>query len=110
MNSSSGGASGTSGLGLTSFFNGTASAESGSGNSGNGGLNDGRAPPLVEPTIGTQPSSAPGAGGGVLSGAFLSSNTSGHLGCGGCGGFGNGSGNLIAPSSGGSGYVKLRLY
>jgi len=35
MNSSS---SGTGGMGSTSFFNGTASAEWGSGNSGNGGL------------------------------------------------------------------------
>jgi len=110
MNSSGGGASGIGGSGSTSFFNGSALAEWGSGNSGNGGLNDGRAPPLVEPDIGTQPSGASGTGGGVLGGVFLSSNTSGCLGCGGCGGFGNGSGDLIAPSSGGGGYVKLRLY
>jgi len=94
-----GGMNSSSGSGSTSFFNGSASAEWGSGNSGNGGLNNGRAPPLVEPDIGTQPSGAPGAGGGVLSGVFLSSNTSGRLGCGGCGVFGNGSGDLIAPSS-----------
>jgi len=110
MNSSSSGASGTGGTGSSSSFNGTASAEWGSGNSGSGGLNNGGAPPLVLPTIGTQPSGAPGAGGGVLGGVFLSSNTSGRLGCGGCGGFGNGSGSLIPPSSGGGGYVKLRLY
>jgi len=41
MNSSGGGASGTGGTGSTSFFNGTASAEWGSGNSGNGVLNNG---------------------------------------------------------------------
>jgi len=106
MNSSGGGASGTGGTGLISFFNGSASAEWGSGNSGNGGLNNGGAPPLVLPTTGTQPSSTPGAG-GVLGGVFLSSNTSGRLGC---GRFGNGCGDLIAPSSGGGGYIKLRLY
>jgi len=110
MNSNGGGASGTDGTGSSSSFNGTASAEWGSGNSGNGGLNNGGAPPLVEPTIGTQPSGAPGAGGGVLGSVFLSSNTSGHLGCGGCGGFGNRSGSLIPPGSGSGGYVKLRLY
>jgi len=110
MNSNGRGASGTDGTGSTSFFNGSALAEWGSGNSGNGGLNDGRALPLVEPDIGTQPSGAPGAGGGVLGDVFLSSNTSGHLGCGGCGGYGNHSGSLIPPSSSGSGYVKLRLY
>jgi len=59
MNSNGGGASGTSGSGSTSLFNGTALAEWGSSNSGNGGLNNGGAPPLVEPDIGTQPSSAP---------------------------------------------------
>jgi len=107
MNSSGGGASGTSGSGLTNFFNGTASPEWGSSNSDNGGLNDGGAPPLVEPDIGTQPSGALGAGGGVFGSVFLSSNTSGRLGC---GEYGNGSGDLIAPSSGGCGYVKLRLY
>jgi len=63
MNSGSGGASGTGGSWSTSFFNGSASAEWGSSNSGNGGLNDGGALPLVEPDIGTKPSSAPGAGG-----------------------------------------------
>jgi len=110
MNSSSSGASGTGGTGSSSSFNGTASAEWGSGNSGSGGLNNGGAPPLVLPTIGTQPSGAPGAGGGVLGGVFLSSNTSGRLGCGGCGGFGNRSGSLIPPGSGSGGYVKLRLY
>jgi len=111
MNSNGGGASGTRGSGSTSFFNGSALAEWGSGNSGNGGLNDGGAPPLVLPDAGTQPSGAPGAGGGVIGGVFLSSNTSGHLGCGGCGGFGDGSGgNLIPPGSGGGGYVKLGLY
>jgi len=110
MNSSGGGASGTGGMRSTSFFNGSASEEWGSGNSGNGGLNNGGAPPLVEPITGTQPSSAPGTGGRVLGGVFLSSNTSGCLGCGGCGGFGNGSGDLIAPGSGGGGYLKLRLY
>jgi len=111
MNSSGGGTSGTGGAGSTSFFNSTASAEWGSGNSGNSGLNNGGAPPLVLPSAGTQPSSVPGTGGGVLGSVFQSSNTSGHLGCGGCGGFGDGSGgNFIAPSSGGGGYVKLRLY
>jgi len=110
MNSDGGGASGTGGTGSSSSFNGTASAEWGSGNSGNGGLNNGGAPPLVLPDIGTQPSGAPGTGGGVLGGVFLSSNTSGHLGFGGCGGFGNRSGDLISPGSGGGGYVKLRLY
>jgi len=107
MNSSDGGASGTGGSGSTSFFNGTDSAEWGSGNSGSCGLNNGGALPLVEPTIGTQPSGALGTGGGELGGVFLSSNTSGHLGC---GGYGNGSGDLIAPSRGSGGYVKLRLY
>jgi len=53
MNSSGGGTSGTGGTGSTSFFNGTASAEWGSGNSGKGGLNNGGAPPLVEPDIET---------------------------------------------------------
>jgi len=101
---------GTGSTGSTSLFSGIASAEWGSSNSGNGGLNYGGAQPLVEPDIGTQPSGVLGAGGGVLSSVFLSSNTSGHLGCGGCGGFGNGSGDLIPPSSGGGGYVKLRLY
>jgi len=111
MNSSGGGASGTGGSGSTSFFNGTASAEWGSGNSGNGGLNNNGALPLVLPGAGTQPSGVRGAGGEVLGSVFLSSYTSGHLGCGGCGGFGDGSGgNLIPPGSGGSGYVKLRLY
>jgi len=110
MNSRGCGASGTGGSGSTSFFNGTASAEWGSGNSGNDGLNNGGAPPLVEPTTGTQPSSSPGAGGGVLGSVFLSSNSSGCLGCGSCGGYGNGSGSLIPPGSGGGGYVKLRLY
>jgi len=95
MNSSSRGSGGTSGSGSTSFFNGTASAEWGSGNSGNGGLNDGGAPPLVEPDIGTQPSGAPGTGGGVLGGVFLSSHTSGCLGCSSCGRYGNGFGDLI---------------
>jgi len=99
---------GTGGTGST--LSGTASAEWGSGNSGNGGLNDGGALPLVEPDIGTQPSCAPGTGGGVLGSVLLSSNTSGRLGCGSCGGYGNGSGSLIPPSSGGGGYVKLRLY
>jgi len=47
MNSDGGGASGTGGSGLTSTFNGTALAEWGSSNSGNGGLNDGGALPLV---------------------------------------------------------------
>jgi len=110
MNSSGGGASGTGSAGSTSFFGDTASTEWGSGNSGNGGLNNGGALPMVDPTTGTQPSSSLGTGGGVLGGVFLSSNTSGRLGWGGCGGYGNGSGSLIAPSSGGSGYVKLRLY
>jgi len=110
MNSDGGGASGTGGSGSTSSFNGSALTEWGSSNSGNGGLNNGRAPPLVLPDIGTQPSGAPDAGGGVLGSVFLSSNTSGCLGCGGCGGFGNGSGDLIAPGNGGGGYVKLRLY
>jgi len=54
MNSSGCGASGAGGSGSTSFFNGSASAEWGSSNSGNGGMNDGGAPPLVEPDIGTQ--------------------------------------------------------
>jgi len=65
MNSSGGGASGTCGSGSTSFFNGTALAEWGSSNSDNGGLSNGGAPPLVEPDMGTQPSSALGAGEGV---------------------------------------------
>jgi len=82
MNSSGSGASGTGSSGSTSFFNGSALAEWGSCNSGNGGLNNGGAPLLVEPDIGTQPSGAPGAGGGVLGSVFLSSNTSGRLGCG----------------------------
>jgi len=77
MNSSSGGDSGTGSSGSTTFFNGSASAKWGSGNSGNSGLNDGGALPLVDPDIGTQPSSALGAEGGVLGGVFLSSNTSG---------------------------------
>jgi len=94
MDSSGGGASGTGSTRSTSFFNGTASAEWGSSNSGNGGLNNGGALPLVEPTTGTQPSGAPGAGGGVLGSVFLSSNTSGCLGCGGRGGSGNGSRDL----------------
>jgi len=47
----------------------------------------------------------------LLGSVFLSSNTNGGLGCGGSGRFGDGSGgNFIAPSSGGGGYVKLRLY
>jgi len=99
-------------LGLVaSTFNRSALAEWGSGNSGNGGLNNNGAQPLVLPGAGTQPSGVPGAGGGVLGGTFLSSNTSGCLGCGGCGGYGGGSGgNLIPPGSGGGGFVKLRLY
>jgi len=109
MNSSGRGSSGTGSAGSTSFFNGSASAEWGSSNSGNGGLNNGGAPPLVLSDIWTQPSGSPGAG-GVLGGVFLSSNTSGRLGCGGCGGFGNWSGDLIPPGSGSSSYVKLRLY
>jgi len=56
MNSSGSGASGTGSTGSTSLFNGSALAEWGSGNSGNGGLNDGGAASLVLPTIGTQPS------------------------------------------------------
>jgi len=104
MNSSCGGASGTSGSGSTCSFNGTALAEWGSGNSGNSGLNNG-APPLVLPDIGTQPSGAPGTGGGVLGGVFLNADC--RLGCGGCDG---GSGSPIPPGSGGGGYVKLRLY
>jgi len=63
MNSSSGGASGTGGTGSSSSFNGTALAERGSGNSGNGGLNNGGALPLVVPGSETQPSGVPGAGG-----------------------------------------------
>jgi len=109
MNSNGGGASGTGSTGSTRIFNGMASAEWGSGNSGSSGLNNGGAPPLVEPTTGTQPSGALGAGGGVLGGVFLSSNTSGRLGCGGCGGYGNGSGSHIPPSSGSDGYVKALL-
>jgi len=110
MNSDGGGASGTGRTGSSCTFNGTALAEWGSGNSGNGGLNNGGAPPLVLQTIGTQPSDAPGAGGGSLGGVFLSSNTDGHLGCGSCGGYGGGSSGPIPPGSGSSGYVKLRLY
>jgi len=79
MNGNGGGASWTGSTGSTSLFSGTASAEWGGSNSGNDGLNNGGALPLVEPTTGTQPSGSPGAGGGVLSGVFLSSNTSGHL-------------------------------
>jgi len=111
MNSDGGGASGTCGTGSTSTFNGTASAEWGSGNSGNGGLNNNGASPLVLPVAGVQPSGVSGAGGGVLGGTFLSSYTGGRLGCGSCGRYGGGSGgNLIPPGSGGRGYVKLRLY
>jgi len=108
MNSSGQGSSRTSGSGSTSIFNGTASAKWGSGKSGSGGLNNGGAPPLVLPDIGTQPSIVPGAGGGVLGSIFL--NTDGSLGCGGCGRYGGGSGSPIPPGSGSSVYVKLRLY
>jgi len=109
MNSSGGGASGTGGTGLTSFFNAGASAEWGSGKSGNGGLNDGGIAPVVLPTGGTDPSGTPGAGGGSLGGAYLSPYSDGRLGCGGCGGFGSTT-SVVPPSSGGGGYVKLRLY
>jgi len=109
MNSNGGGASGTGGTGSTSTFNGTALAEWGSGNSGNSGLNDGGIAPVVLPTGGTDPSGTLGAGGGSLGGAYLSPYTDGRLGCGGCGGFGSTS-SVAPPSSGGGGYVKLRLY
>jgi len=109
LNSSGGGASGTGGTGLTSTFNGTVSAEWGSGNSGNGGLNDGRIAAVALPTGGTNPSGTLGAGGGSLGGAYLSPYTDGRLGCGGCGGFGSAI-SVAPPSSGGRGYVKLRLY
>jgi len=82
MNSSSSGTSGSSGSGSTSFFNGSASAEWGSGKLGNGGLNDGGIVPVVLPTGGTDPSGTPGAGGGVLGGAYLSPYSDGCLGCG----------------------------
>jgi len=105
MNSNGGGASRTSGSGLTSTFDGSALAEWGSGNSGNGGLNDGGIAPVVLPTGGTDPSGTLGAGGSSLSGAFLSPYTDGHLGCGDCGGFGSAS-SVAPPGSGGGGYVK----
>jgi len=109
MNSNGGGASGTGGTGSTSFFNGSASAEWGSGNSGNGGLNDGGIAPIFQPTGGTASSGTLGSGGGVLGGAYLKTYADGHLGCGGCGGFGI-STSIAPPGSGGGGYVKLRLY
>jgi len=92
-----------------SFFNGSASAEWGSNNSGNGGLNDGGIAPVVLPNGGTGPSGTPGAVGGSLGGAYLSPYSDGRLGCGGCGGFGSAT-SVVPPGSGGSGYVKLRLY
>jgi len=110
MNSSDGGASRTVGTGSTSFFNGGASAEWGSGKSGNGGLNAGGGiAPVTLPTGGTDPSGTPGAGGGPLGGAYLSPYSDGCLGGGGCGGFGSAT-SVVPPGSGGSGYVKLRLY
>jgi hypothetical protein len=108
---------GSGGTGSVSTFNGSASAVWGSsitvnGNvvyktSGNGGLNNNGSPPLAGPD-GNNPSGVPGAGGGTLGGTYLSLNTDGRMGCGGCGGFGM-SGSLIPPGSGGGGYVKLRL-
>jgi len=110
MNSSGGGTSCSGGSGLTSFFDGGASAEWGSGKSGYGGLNAGGAiAPVVLTTGGTDLSGTPGASGGVLGGAYLSPYTDGCLGCGGCGGFGSAS-SVVPPGSGGRGYVKLRLY
>jgi len=109
MNSDGGGASGTGGTGSISTFNGTALAEWGSSNSGNGSLNDGGIAPVVLPTGGTDPSGTPGAGGGSLGGAYLSPYSDGCLGGGGCGGFGSAT-SVVPPGSGGGGYVKLRLY
>jgi len=62
---------GSGSTGSTSFFNGTASAEWGSSNSGNGSMNNGGSLHLVLPTTGTDPSSAPVAGGRVLGGVYL---------------------------------------
>jgi hypothetical protein len=117
MNCSGGGTSGTGGTGSVSTFNGSASAVWGTSiivndkvaynTSGNGGLNNGGSPPLVGPD-GNNPSGVPGAGGGTLGGTYLSLNTDGRMGCGGCGGFGM-PGTVIPPGSGGGGYVKLRL-
>jgi hypothetical protein len=110
MNSSGSGASGTGGTGLTSFFDGGASAEWGSGKSGYGGLNAGGAiAPVVLPTGGTDPSGTPGTRGGSLGGAYLSPYSDGCLGGGGCGGFGSAT-SVVPPGSGSGGYVKLRLY
>jgi len=109
MNSSGGSSSGTGSSGSTSFFNGSALAEWGNSNSGNGGLNDGGLAPVALPTGVTDPSGVLGAGGGVLGSAYLSSYSDGHLGCGGCGGFGSSS-SVVPPGSGSGGYVKLRLY
>jgi len=104
-----GDASGTGGTGLTCFFDGGALAEWGSGNSGNGGLNNGEIAPVVLLTGGTDPSGTPGTGGGSLGGAYLSPYSDGCLGGGGCGGFGSAT-SVVPPGSGGGGYVKLRLY
>jgi len=89
--------------------NGGALAEWGSGNSGYGGLNNVGIAPVALPTGGTDPSGTPGAGGGALSGAYLSPYSDGHLGCGGCGGFGSAT-SVVPSGSGSGGYVKLRLY
>jgi len=111
MNSNGGGASGTSGSGLTSFFDGGALAEWGIGNqSGYGGLNAGSgAAPILLSTGAYASSGTPGAGGGALGGAYLKTYADGRLGCGGCGGF-QISTSITPPGSGGGSYVKLRLY
>jgi len=110
-NSNGSGASGTGGTGLTSFFDGGALAEWGVGNqSGYGGLNAGSgAAPILLSTGAYASSGTPGAGGGALGGAYLKTYADGRLGCGGCGGF-QISTAIAPPGSGGSGYVKLRLY
>jgi len=110
MNINGGGASGTGGTGLTSFFDGGALAEWGTGNqSGYGGLNAGSsASPIFLSTGDYASSGTLGAGGGSL-GAYLKTYADGRLGGGGCGGFQIGTA-VAPPGSGGSGYVKLRLY
>jgi len=111
MNSDGGGASGTSGSGLTSFFNGGASAEWGTGNqSSYGGLNASScASPILLSTGDYASSGTPGAGGGSIGGAYLKTHADGRLGGGGCGGFQIGT-PITPPGSGRGGYVKLRLY
>jgi len=111
MNSDGGGASGTGGSGLTSFFDGGALAEWGFGNqSGYGGLNAGSgAAPILLSTGAYASSGTPGAGGGALGGAYLKTYANGRLDCGGCGGF-QISTSIAPPGSGCGGYAKLQLY